>query len=139
MRIFFAVLGSFLVMFVLAGATTAVVARAVPALANQRGRPPRWYVVSNLLYSALFAWTGGYLVALMAPDTPRLAVLVLAIVTASLVAATSLLERRRSQPYWYTWMLLLAATASVYLGGRTWEGQHPRHAAAADSATVKTR
>ncbi len=115
-RSFLAILAGFATMAVLITVATAAITRSLPRLIGEPEHPRRRYLLLNLVYSAAFAASGGYVTAIVAKADPLRTVLMLAIVIL-LLSALSALQLRGRQPVAYQFALIVLTPVAALAGG----------------------
>ena len=115
-RSFLAILAGFATMAVLVTVATAAITKSFPRMVGDPGHPRRRYMLLNLLYSAAFAASGGYVTAIVAKDDPLRNVFMLAIVIL-LLSALSALQLRGQQPISYQFALIVLTPIAALAGG----------------------
>ena len=115
-RSFLAILAGFATMAVLVTVATAAISKSFPRLIGEPGHPRRRYLLLNLVYSAAFAASGGYITAIIAKSDPLRTVLMLAIVIL-LLSALSAMQMRGQQPVIYQFALIVLTPIAALAGG----------------------
>ena len=115
-RSFLAILAGFATMAVLVTVATAAITKSLPRLIGQPDHPRRRYLLLNLVYSAAFAASGGYVTAIVAKADPLRNILMLAIVIL-LLSALSALQLRGKQPIAYQLALIVLTPIAALAGG----------------------
>jgi len=115
-RSFLAILAGFATMAVLVTLATAAITKSFPRLVGDPGHPRRRYMLLNLIYSAAFAASGGYVTAIVAKDDPLRNVFMLAIVILVL-SGLSALQLRGQQPLAYQFALIVLTPVAALAGG----------------------
>ena len=115
-RSFLAILAGFVTMAVLVTLATAFVTKSYPRLIGEPQHPRRRYLLVNLMYSAAFAATGGYVTAFVAKVDPLRNVFMLAIVMLFLSGLSSL-QMRGKQPLGYQFALIVLMPVAALAGG----------------------
>ena len=115
-RSFLAILAGFATMAVLVTVATAAISKSFPRLIGEPSHPRRRYLLLNLVYSAAFAASGGYVTAIVAKADPLRTVLMLAIVIL-ILSALSALQLRGQQPVAYQFALIVLTPIAALAGG----------------------
>ncbi|AXC13178.1 hypothetical protein ACPOL_3899 [Acidisarcina polymorpha] len=115
-RSFLALLAGFATMAVLITMVTAAISKTFPRWVGEQDHPRRRYLLLNLVYSAAFAATGGYVTAIIARPDPLRHILMLAIVILVL-SALSALQLRGQQSISYQFALIVLTPVAVLAGG----------------------
>lgn len=115
-RSFLAILAGFATMAVLVTVATATITKSLPRLIGEPDHPRRRYLLLNLVYSAAFAASGGYVTAIVANSDPLRNVLMLAIVIL-LLSALSAIQMRGKQPVAYQLALIVMTPVAALAGG----------------------
>jgi hypothetical protein len=115
-RSFLAILAGFATMAVLVTIATSAITKSLPRLIGEPDHPRRRYLLLNLVYSAAFAASGGYVTAIVAKADPLRNILMLAIVIL-LLSALSALQLRGKQPVAYQLALIVLTPMAALAGG----------------------
>jgi hypothetical protein len=115
-RSFLAILAGFATMAVLVTLVTVAITKSLPRLIGDPGHPRRRYLLLNLVYSAAFAISGGYVTAFIAKSDPLRNTMMLAIVVL-LLSGLSALQLRGQQPVIYQFALIILTPIAVLAGG----------------------
>lgn len=115
-RAFLALLAGFLTMALPTGIITTLLMKRVPQWVESKGRPRPAYLVTNLIYSLVFATAGGFVTGIIGHENPLHYALILAIVVL-LLSGMSAVYQRGQQPVSYQILMLVLAPACILLGG----------------------